>query len=293
MPLAILVLATAVTPSLEFEARIASLAKAHKGRVAVAIKNLKSGECHYLDADEVMPTASLIKLPVMVEAYWQAEEKKVRFDTMLTLAREDRVPGSGVLTPHFSDGASFPLRDAVRLMIVFSDNTATNMVLDRIGIPSTNTRMAKLGLTNTRIHAKVFKGDTTSIDPAATARYGLGATTAREMVRLLECLDGGTVVSPAACKEMLKHLEACEDKTTFARFLPTGMKLAHKTGAVSDVRTGAGIVQTLSGPVAFCVLTAGNEDRRWSRDNSAEVLLATIAREVYQHFGPPVSEPKK
>src|SRR4051794_31265571 len=96
------------------EGRVAPLAKAHKGKVAVAVKNLKSGEEDSLNADEVMPTASLIKLPVMVETYWQAAEGRVKLDTPLTLKKEDKVQGSGILTQHFSDGATFPLKDAVR-----------------------------------------------------------------------------------------------------------------------------------------------------------------------------------
>jgi beta-lactamase class A len=287
LALAVCLLAPLADPVPTLESRIAPLAKAHKGRVAVAVKNLTTGEEFYLNADERMPTASLIKLPVMVEAHWQAAEGKVKLDTTLTLTKDDKVPGAGILTSHFSDGATFPLRDAVRLMIVFSDNTATNLVLDQIGIPSTNARMEKLGLVNTKINAKVYRGSTTSIDPEATKKYGLGSTTAREVVQLLELIEAGKVVSPEACKEMLRTLRACEDKAMFARFLPAGMELAHKTGAVSDARTSAGIAYTASGPVALCVLTTANEDKRWVRDNAAEVLLATIAKEVYEHFPPP------
>src|SRR5262245_41949951 len=104
-------------PSSGLEDRIAPLARAHKGKVAVAVKHLTTGEEFYLNADEVMPTASLIKLPVMVETYRQADEGKVKLDTSVTLKKDDKVPGSGILTGHFSDGATFPLRDAVRLMI--------------------------------------------------------------------------------------------------------------------------------------------------------------------------------
>lgn len=268
----------------DLAARIEPLAKAHKGRVAATVKNLRTGEAYSRKADEVMPTASLIKLPVMVETYWQAAEGKVKFDSIMTLKKEDKVPGSGILTNHFSDGATFPLRDALRLMIVFSDNTATNLVLDQIGIPSTNARMEKLGLIHTRINAKVFKGSTTSIDPAATKKFGLGSTTAAEMVQLLEMIDKGEAVSKEACKEMLDHLKACDDKTTVARRLPAGLVMAYKTGAVSDARTAAGIVYTKSGPVAFCILTAGNEDKRWLRDNAAEILLAEIGKEIFDYF---------
>jgi beta-lactamase class A len=269
----------------DLEARISPLAKAHKGRVAVVVKNLKTHESYSLNPDEVMPTASLIKLPVMVETYWQVSEGKVKFETTLTLKKDDKVPGSGILTKHFSDGATFPLRDAMRLMIVYSDNTATNLVLDQIGIPSTNVRMERLGLKNTKINAKVFKGSTTSIDPEGTKKYGLGSTTANEMVQLLEMIEAGKVISSDSCKEMLKHLKACEDKTTLARFLPSGMELAFKTGAVNDARTAAGIAYTKSGPVALCILTSGNEDKRWERENAAEVLLANIGKEVYDYFG--------
>jgi len=238
-----------------------------------------------------MPTASLIKLPVMVETYWQAAEGKVKLDTTLTLKKEDKVGGSGILTNHFSDGATFPLRDAVRLMIVFSDNTATNMVLDQIGIPSTNERMEKLGLGNTKVHAKVFKGSTTSIAPERTKRYGLGSTTAREMVRLLELVEAGKVATPAACKEMLGHLKACDDKEKMTRFLPPGTVVAHKTGSVNASKTDAGIIyvpdpadKKKTHPVAVCVLTDENDDKRWVADNAAQVTIGKIAREVYDHF---------
>ncbi len=271
----------------DLEARIAPLVKDHKGKVAVAVKNLKTGESFYLNADTAMPTASLIKLPIMVETYWQAKEEKVKLDTTLTLKKDDKVPGSGILTSHFSDGATFPLRDAVRLMIVFSDNTATNMVLDQIGIPSTNKRMASLELKNTKINAKVFRGSTTSIDPAATKKYGLGSTTAREMVQLLELIEGGKVVSPDACKEMLTHLKACDDKEKMTRFLPAGTVVAHKTGSVNASKTDAGIIYLKSGPVALCVLTDENDDRRWVLDNAGQVLIAKIAKEVYDHFNVP------
>lgn len=279
-----LVAFTGRTFAADLDARIAQLVKDHKGKVAVAVKNLKTGEEFYLNADEPMPTASLIKLPVMVETYWQAAEGKVKLGTTLTLKKADKVQGSGILTQHFSDGATFPLRDAVRLMIAFSDNTATNLVIDQIGLPSTSARMGTLGLKDTKLNAKVFRGDT-RIDQEFGKKYGLGSTTAREMVRLLEVIDGGKVVSPEACKEMIAHLKACEDKEKMTRFLPAGTVVAHKTGSVNASKTDAGIIYLKSGPVALCVLTDGNKDQRWAADNAAQLLIGKIAREVYDHFG--------
>ncbi|HJZ55674.1 MAG TPA: serine hydrolase, partial [Gemmataceae bacterium] len=213
------------------------------------------------------------------------KEGKVKLDTVLTLKKEDKVQGSGVLTYHFSDGATFPLKDAVRLMIVYSDNTATNMVLDQIGLPSTNARMAKLGLKNTKINAKVFRADT-RIDQEFGKKYGLGSTTAREMVQLLELIEAGEVVSPEACQEMLGHLKACDDKEKMTRFLPAGTVVAHKTGSVDASKTDAGIIYTKAGPVALCVLTDENKDQRWAADNEAQVLIGKIAKAVYDHFTP-------
>ncbi len=265
------------------EARLRPLIEAHKGTVAVSVKNLETGESFAYRADEPMPTASLIKFPVMVEAYRQADEGKVDLDAMVTLREEDKVPGSGILTEHFSPGASFSLRDAIHLMIVYSDNTATNLVLDRIGIGSTGETMEKLGCPNTKIHAKVFRRDT-SIAPDRSEKFGLGSTTAAEMVRLCEALHRRELVTREASEAMYKHMLACDDKDKFPRFLPPGTKVAFKTGSVNASRTAAGIIETPGGPVALCVMTDQNEDRRWVADNAGNRLCAEVARSVYDHF---------
>lgn len=268
----------------QLDARLAALAKAHRGTVAFAVKHLDTGATVFYDADTPMPTASLIKFPVMLEVYMQALEGKVKLSDLVVLRKEDMVPGAGILTYHFSAGATFSLRDAVRLMIVYSDNTATNLVLDKIGIAATGKRMAEWGCPNTKINAKVFRGSTTSIDPAATKKFGLGSTTAREMVTLLERLHQGKLVSPEACKEMIGHLKKCEDGTKLKRLLPAKIEVAHKTGSVSDVKTDAGIIYTPKGPVALCVLTANNDDKRYVDDNAANVLIGRMGQVVYDHF---------
>ena len=271
-------------PSPSLAERIAPLVKPHRGHVAVAIKHLDFGEELCLNADEPLPTASLIKFMVMLEVYQQVLEGKIKLSDMVVLRKEDMVPGAGVLTYHFSDGATFPLRDAVRLMIVFSDNTATNLVLDKIGIASTGKRMAEWGCPNSKINAKVFKGATTSIDPERTKKFGLGSTTARETIQLLEKLHHGKLVSPEACKEMIGHLKKCEDKSKLKRFLPEKIEVAHKSGSVSEVKNDAGILYLPSGPVAICVLTAQNEDKSFRDDNAANILIGKIAKEAHDHF---------
>jgi beta-lactamase class A len=284
LTLLLLVPTAAPAPARGLAARLDPLVKAHKGQVAVAVKHLEMGETYYHNADAVMPTASLIKTAVLVEADVQADEGKVKLTDLVTLHQRDKVPGSGILTYHFSEGTTLPLRDAVHLMIVFSDNTATNLVLDKIGIASVNKRMAGWGLKETRINAKVFRGSTTSVDPARTDRYGLGSTTAREMAALFEELALGTRLRPALKQAVLSHLRKNDDKLKFTRLLPAGTKVAHKDGAVNDARTDAGIIDTPAGAVVVCVLTNRNADRRWVNDNAGNLLCARVARAVYDHF---------
>lgn len=283
------VCAPAVAAASDLEARLKPLIEGHEGTVAVAVRHLATGESYGYRDSEPMPTASLIKVAAMVEAYRQADAGAIALSEPVTLREQDKVPGSGILTKHFSGGLRLPLRDAVRLMIAYSDNTATNLVLDRMGLPSTAAAMEKLGLPNTKIHAKVFRADT-SIFPERSRRFGLGSTTAAEMLRLLEMIHQRKAASPSACEEMLEHLRACEDRNFLARSLPSGTKLAQKTGSVTAARTAAGIIESPAGPIAVCVLTSDNKDQRWSDDNAGNVLCGKIARAVYDHFNPPPAD---
>src|SRR5262245_61878786 len=262
--------------------RLMPLISAHEGDVAVAVKHLTTGESFSHKADEPMPTASLIKLPVMVEAYRQASEGKIDLGTMVTFKEEDKTPGSGILSTQFSSGATFTLRDAIRLMIAYSDNSATNLVVAQIGLPATTELMEKLGMPNTRLHAFVFR-PMSSIAPERSKKFGLGSTTAGEMIQLVEMIQAKMVVTPEACDAMMDHLRHCEDKR-LSRLLPTGVKVAHKTGSVAVVRTDAGLIEAKSGPIAICVLTNNNKDQRWTEENAGGVLTSKIARAVYDHF---------
>jgi hypothetical protein len=105
------------------------------------------------------------------------------------------------------------------------------------------------------------------------------------MVRLMAELGTGTRLRPALKQCILGHLKKNEDALKFTRLLPAGTVVIHKDGAVSDARTDAGILFTPGGAVAVCVLTDGNADRRWVRDNAGNLLCARVARAVYDHFG--------
>jgi D-alanyl-D-alanine carboxypeptidase (penicillin-binding protein 5/6) len=266
------------------------LIRAHEGEVAVVVKHLGTGELFEHRPTEPMPTASLIKLPILVEAYRQSEAGKVDLDKLIDLRQEDMVPGSGILTDHFPAGTKLSVGGAAHLMIAFSDNTATNLVLDQIGIEAVNDTMTSLGLPETRVHSKVFRRDT-SIDSDRSVKYGLGSTTARDMLTILEKLHARTLVSTEASEAMLKHLAACDDKLKFPRLLPAGTKVFHKTGSVANVRTDAGLIETKGGMLVIVVLTNNNKDTSWGDNNAGDRLCSRIARTVFDHFNPPWNPP--
>jgi D-alanyl-D-alanine carboxypeptidase (penicillin-binding protein 5/6) len=255
----------------------------HRGEVGLAVKHLKTGESFEFKADRAMPTASLIKLPVMIATYEAIAKEKLSLDEMIELKKADQVPGSGILTTHFSPGAKISLRDAIHLMMVYSDNTATNLVLDQLGLPATNECMERLGCPDTKINSKVFRRDT-SISKERSSEFGLGSTSARDMVKLCEMLYAKKLVNEKASKQMLDHMFACDDKLKVPRLLPTGTRVAHKTGSVNATRTDAGIIESPGGPIAFCILTNKNKDQRWTDNNEGDAFCAQMGAEIYKYF---------
>ena len=258
----------------------------HEGRVAVAVEHLATGEWYGLRADEPMPTASLVKLPVMVAAYRAVREGRVTLADRVALTAADRVPGSRVVEL-LSDGADLPLVDWIRMMIATSDNTATNLVVERIGRPATTALMHDLGLGEIRLNSLVYRRDT-SLDPDRSRLYGLGSGTAAEFVRLLAMLHGGElesrgIIPAGSSPALVGHLLACDDTRMVPRELPTGWRCAHKTGAVSGSRTDAGLLLGPGGPVAYCILTTDNKDRR-VEGSAAEDLAAACGREIAGYF---------
>ncbi len=290
LALAIAVPLPAAEPTLA--EKLKPIIAAHKGKIAIAVKNLTTGETYEHNPDDVMQTASLIKLAVMVEAYRQADEKILDLTKMMTLAKDDKVPGSGILTDHLTEGATLSIRDGIRLMIRYSDNTATNMLLDRIGIKNVNSNTVKLGIPETRVNSKVYKRSSSSVDMARSEKYQLGSTTAKETLKLLELIHTEKAASVESCKAMIAHLKANDDKELLLRYLPEGTVMAHKTGATKQVRTDAGILSVPDTtdaakkrkiPVIVVVLTNENEDERWVLDNAAQVTISKIGQAVYEH----------
>jgi beta-lactamase class A len=254
----------------------------HQGEVGLAILDLANGDVLSIRGDDPFPTASTIKVPVLVEVYHQVARGRLALQDPLVVLGIDQVPGSGVLrfmtTPHH-----LTVRDAAFLMVALSDNTATNLLLDKVGLRAVGVRMDSLGLPRTRIHSRVYDR-ASSIAPDSSVRYGLGVTTPNEFARLLALLYRGEVVSPDASREMLGLLRQQFYAEAIPRHLPAGTAVAHKTGSVSAARSDCGIIYAPGRDFVLCVLTAGNQDTSWRLDNEAQLLIADLARMAHAHL---------
>ena len=249
-----------------------ALAARHRGVVGYTVHNLDTGERLERRGDETFPTASLIKVAVLVTVYDLVEQKRLSLDDPLTVLKLDKVPGAGQLQ-FLHDNAIVTVRDAAWLMTTISDNTATNLLLDRIIIRRVWDAMETRGLPHTKVHSKSFLRNS-SVAMDSSVKYGLGVTTPNEMARLFALLSDGKAVSAAADSAMLDMLAHNEDNTKLQRFVE-GLGVPHKTGDTDQVRTECALF-ALQSRVAACVLTKENQDTRYMIDNDAQVMMARM-----------------
>jgi len=254
-----------------------SLAAAHHGVVGYSVHNLDTGERLALRGDSTFPTASLIKVSVLVTLFDLVEKDSISLDDRMIVLKIDKVPGSGMLQ-NLHDGMEITVRDAAFLMSTISDNTATNLLLDKVPIRRTWKKMESLGLTHTKIHAKSFRRDNTSVAMDSSMKYGLGVTTPNEMGHLFELLALGKAVSPRSDSLMLDILNDNVKGDMLQRYAE-GIPFAHKDGEDNDKRTECGLFR-LQSRVVVCVLTKDNKDQRWLVDNEAQVTLANMGRAI-------------
>ena len=256
--------------------RLDSLARAHRGQLAYTVHNIDTGERFELRGDEPFPTASLIKVPILVTLYDLVEKGSISLDDPIRVLKIDKVPGSGMLQ-NLHDGIEITVRDAAWLMGTISDNTATNLLIDKVALRRVWDKMDSLRLPRTRVHAKSFQRFT-SVAMDSSVKYGLGVTTANEMTRLFALLADGKAVSPAADSAMLKLLENNTNYQQMRRFAP-GVTMSTKDGAGDQIRTECALFRLQSRVVA-CVLTNLNQDRSWAIDNEAQVTLANFGKTI-------------
>lgn len=270
------------------QAQVQALAAAHQGKVAVYAVDLKSGKTVSVNADTPVPTASVIKLAVLFEALKQIQAGRAHFSDRITLTKANQVPGSGVLT-QFDVPLELTLKDALSMMIIVSDNTATNLAIDHLGLDEIDRRIVWMGLHDTWLYKKVFMPASGPV-PADQPLYGLGKTTAREMGTLMQRFATcdlnapGSGAAPSAadqklCDAALSMLKNQADNNSIARSVP-GNVVANKTGALDNVRNDVGIVYAHNGPIVISEFTYENKDTSWTPDNPAQVLMANIAKTI-------------
>jgi beta-lactamase class A len=251
-----------------------------QGKVAIHAKNLATGATYDLDGNTRVNTASTIKLPILIAVFTAVAEGRARWSDTSELTAANKVGGSGVLS-EMSDGTRIPLRDLVRYMMLLSDNSATNMVLDHVPGDDVNRVMEKLGIHLTRSLRKILKGSTpegvsaAGRDPANQG-FGIGVATPREMVALLEKVHRGEIVSPAASAEILGIMKKQQWREGLARRFTEDV--ADKPGALDHLRSDVGIVYVKGGPVAVAITCWDMPKVDWSADNPGYLFIADAAR---------------
>ncbi|HET7293869.1 MAG TPA: serine hydrolase [Vicinamibacteria bacterium] len=265
-----------------------------RGVMGVAAKDLRTGEEILVDADRRFPTASVIKVAVMLEVFHRIAEGTLRADQEVALPEAAKVGGSGVLV-RLHAGLRPTVMDLVDLMITVSDNTATNLLVELLGTAGIDARLAAYGLKETLLFRPTFRDGRPDVRPDLEKEFGLGMSTPREMARLLERIARGEAVSPAASAEMVRILGAQLYGDMIPRGLPAGVSVAHKTGMDEEkvagpggrlrhIRADVGIVEGPQGRFVLAIFARQVEDTGWSVDNEALVTGGEIARIVYDRF---------
>lgn len=264
--------------------RVRAEAAGFKGNVYLYAKNLDTGAAYDFGGDEPVRTASTIKVAVMVEAFARVAEGKAKWSDELVLTKAARYAGSGVLN-ELTDGLRLTLRDAVTLMMELSDNTATNMVLDYLSTDAVNARMDSLGFKQTRIMRRVGGGGVSQEGQVeANKRFGLGRTTPRELATLLERIERGEVVSPAASKEMIDLLKREQGTNGVWRNLWRVPK-ATKSGALDALRSNVGLIYHPRGRIVLAVTCDDMPEPDWTPDNPAYLLMSRLSELMIDGLG--------
>ena len=255
-----------------------------KGKVNLFAKNLDTGAVYDLNGGESVSTASTIKIAVMIEAFSRVAEGKAKWTDELLVTKDKKVGGSGILH-EFSDGLRLTFRDGVTLMMLLSDNTATNLVIDVLTADAVNQRMESLGFKDTRLMRRVFGGGVSAEGKKEeNKRFGLGRTTPREMVAIMEKLERGEVISPAASKEMLDLMKR-EQGTNGIWRGQWRVSKATKSGALDALRSNVGIIYHPRGRMALAITCHEMPEASWTVDNPALLLMSKVSEILIDELG--------
>jgi len=226
-------------------------------------------------------TAGRSKVRMRGGGYGGVAKGELSLDDALWVVKIDQVPGSGIIQ-YLHNGVTLTVRDAAWLMTIISDNTATNLLLDRIIIRTVWNKMDSLGLHNTKVHSKSFRRSS-SVAMDSSVKYGLGVTTPNEMARLFELLALGKAVDRKSDSVMLDILEHNENNEKLQRFV-YGVRAAHKSGEQDKVRVECSLYY-LRNRIVACVMTKENVDQRYAIDTEAHLTIARMGEAIVNAWG--------
>ncbi|HEY4285172.1 MAG TPA: serine hydrolase [Chthoniobacterales bacterium] len=262
----------------KLEARIDDIVSRSDGLTGVAILDLTDGRLLTRNADVVFPTASSIKLAILLELYRQDQEarggvqSKAKLNDVYTFDPKDLIEDSQIMTGLTPNITRVTNRDLAQFMIAVSDNAATNILYDRVGRENVNATLRNLGLSKTMLRRKM-------IDIAAARRGDENVATPHEMVLLLDAIYKNKVLNKEVTAEFIKQLSTLKKNSYLSFDLPVEVQVADKPGDLDGVRTDSGIVFAANRPFAISVMTASVRDER-----AAERAIAEIALHAYQYF---------
>jgi len=256
----------------KLESSIAAIDQGLNGVLGVAILDLSSGRKLLLHADEVFPQASSIKIAVLAELYRQAQIGRLKLTDMYAVNAGDLVPDSDIMGGLTPGVTRITLRDLATMMVAVSDNSATNVLIDRVGMENVNGLLLdSLGLTHTRLRRKMM-------DLKAAGEGRENVSTPAEMMALLDALYRGRVLNKEMTDDFFKMLST--HKGSFIpRDLPEGLKIANKPGELEGVRNDSGIVFLENHPYVICVMTT-----YLRRERDGEEAIINISSAAYRMF---------
>jgi beta-lactamase class A len=249
----------------KLEARIEQVDQHLDGVMGVAIEDLSTGDHFLLHEDEVFAQASSIKITLLADLYLQAEQGKLKLTDLYTVQSSDLVPDSDVMNGLTPGVTRLTLRDLATMMVAVSDNAATNVLIDRVGMSSVNAMLDSLGLTHTRLRRKMM-----DLQAANEGRENI--STPREMMTLLDAIYHGKVLNKQSTADFFKMLSTNKD-SWIPRDLPSDLKIADKPGALEAVRNDSGIVFVEGRPYVICVMTSFLRNEREGEEAITQVSL--------------------
>ncbi len=255
----------------KLSAEIEKIATSLDGVMGVAIRDLTTGEEFLINQNLTFATGSSIKIPVLIELHKQALAGKYKLTDLRWLERTDKVGGSGVINNFGDHTSQLSLNDLAVLMIVLSDNTATNMLIDQTGMVNVNATLDQLGLKAIRLRRKM-------IDVAASARGDENTATPITATDLMSKLYRGEIVSRSLSDEVLKFLKL-RKSSPIPRLLPTNITIANKPGGIEGVACDWAIVYVPGRPFAISVMTNYNGESA-----NADEAIAKVAKLAYDYF---------